>query len=291
MFRSALERIPDRREFGLRSGSLRFQPLGLEPGSSEKFRLVGAWQLSADDPRFGGLSALAIEDDHFISITDSGVVSKFSKPTNAVARVTLDELPDGPGAAGFKMNRDSEAIVGDPLHRGWWIAFENRDSVWLYDRAFSKVLIRQPLTGLGLKRNRGIEGMVAVGQDLLLFSEGGREAFRLNKRTSIPVTGLSGWLGDVARLPDGRLLAVNRKLTPVGLSNALVVLNRHGEGYLAGSQWRIPVGRLDNVEGLSAELMPDGSTRLWMVTDNNFQQRRPTLLIAVDLKPPLSRRR
>ena len=53
----------------------------------------------------------------------------------------------------------------------------------------------------------------------------------------------------------------------------------------------IPVGRLDNVEGLSAELMPDGSTRLWMVTDNNLQQRRPTLLIAVDLKPPLSRRR
>ena len=71
----------------------------------------------------------------------------------------------------------------------------------------------------------------------------------------------------------------------IGLANFLVALRPDGDGYAASAQWRIPVDRLDNVEALAAEPMPGGGTRLWLMTDNNLQQRRPTLLIALELKP------
>jgi hypothetical protein len=38
-----------------------------------------------------------------------------------------------------------------------------------------------------------------------------------------------------------------------------------------------------NVEGVAAEPRPDGATRLWLVTDNDFRPRAPTLLLALDL--------
>ena len=78
--------------------------------------------------------------------------------------------------------------------------------------------------------------------------------------------------------------------TPIGLRNDLVELVPNGGSYRAGAQWRIPVGRLDNVEALAAEPIAQGAIRLWMMTDNNFRQRQKTLLIKAELKPRPARR-
>jgi hypothetical protein len=42
---------------------------------------------------------------------------------------------------------------------------------------------------------------------------------------------------------------------------------------------------LTNLEGLAAEAQPDGSTRLWIISDDNFVRPLRTLLLAVDLPP------
>jgi hypothetical protein len=84
-------------------------------------------------------------------------------------------------------------------------------------------------------------------EQLLLFPERGGRALRLDPASTLPIRGISGWLSDAVRLPNGRILVVNRRPTPVGLSNSLVLLERDAGGYQARRRWRIPVGRLDNV--------------------------------------------
>jgi hypothetical protein len=48
---------------------------------------------------------------------------------------------------------------------------------------------------------------------------------------------------------------------------------------------RLALGPTDNVEGLTAEPLAGGRTRLWLMTDNDFSSQRRTLLIALDMTP------
>jgi len=289
LFRAELSRLPNRIEVGSRTVPLRYEPVALDSGSVGPFRIVGAWRLLVDDPRFGGISALAVDGRSLIAISDSAVVARFPKPGLKGPRVSLVELPAGPGRAGFKVNRDSEALLADPKGRGWWVAFENRDELWLYDRRFGRALQRLGINASDLGRNRGIEGMVAGGEHMLLFPERGGRAIQLDPVATGLISGMSGWLSDAVRLPSGAILVVNRRPTPIGLSNSLVALEAEGVGYRARRHWPIPVGRLDNVEALAAEPIAGGGVRLWMMTDNNLQQRRPTLLLALELRPQPAR--
>jgi hypothetical protein len=61
-------------------------------------------------------------------------------------------------------------------------------------------------------------------------------------------------------------------------------LERSADGYRMRSWARLPLGQLDNVEGVAAEVLPGGATRLWLVTDNDFSSSRKTLLMTVVLR-------
>ena len=50
------------------------------------------------------------------------------------------------------------------------------------------------------------------------------------------------------------------------------------------------VSPLDNAEAMAAERLPDGRTRLWIMTDDNFTRPFRTLLIALDLAVAPGRR-
>jgi len=279
-----LDRLPERIESGHRVLPLEYETSSLGFDRVGPFRVVGAWRLRVGDARFGGVSAMAIDAGGFLALSDSGVVARFPRPGSVRPVIALDELPDGPGNPGFKYNRDSEALAADPAGRGWWVAFENRDALWLYDPKFDRVLERRRIDHEGLGRNRGVEAMVAEGDGLLLFPERGGVALSAGGRR-LPIRGVSGWISDAVVLPDGRLLVANRTPTGIGLSNRLAVLERDRIGFHLRAEWPIPVGRLDNIEALAVEARPDGALRLWMMTDNNLQQRRPTLLIALELRP------
>ena len=281
---AAIHELPNRAELGLRTLPLHYEAVGLPARQIGPFMVVGAWQLHANDVRLGGFSALAVDRHGFLALSDWGVVARLGRPGARQPLITLDEVPDGPGDPAFKFNRDSEALAADPGGRGWWVAFENRNALWLYDRQFRGVIERRSVPAPGFSRNRGVEGMVAGDADLLLFPEKGRQAVRATAG-AVPIVGLGGWISDAVRLSATRLLIANRTPAAFGLSNRLVLMEVRPDGLKALASWRIPLERLDNVEALAIEPRPDGAVRLWMMTDNSRQQRRPTLLIALELRP------
>ena len=283
LFAVWLDHRPDRQELGARSSWLRFAPVQLDRRAFGALRLAGAWEVTSSDPRFGGLSALAIVGEQMIALSDSGAVIRFAKSGSGRRRATIGELPGGPGQPGFKYNRDSEALAAEPRGRGWWVAFENRDELWLYDARFGRVLQRVPLPAF--PRNRGIEGATTSGALLMLAPEHGRSLIEWNEGSSrtVPIANPAGRIADLARLPSGELLVVNRKATFRGFTNSVALLARAGESYRYVAQLPLGAGVLDNIEAVAPELLPDGRVRLWLMSDDNHQRPLRTLLIAVDL--------
>ena len=279
--------LPNRIELGVRNSPIAFTPVRLDPKDFGPLRLVGAWQVASADPRFGGLSALVTDGDQLIALSDSGVLVRFGKPGSDGALAQIWELPDGPGDPRFKSNRDSEALVRDPLGRGWWVAFENRNEIWLYDLPFERALARVPLRQKGLGVNTGVEGMSAAPRGLWLFQETGR-LLRLRLAADaidrIRLDDAYGRLSDAAVLPDGRTLVLARNITLSGFRSQLLELVRErSSGELELRPFApLGVGPFDNMEGLAIERRAGGS-RLWLVTDDNKQRPMRTLLVALDL--------
>ena len=277
--------MPSRSDGPERSPAARFTPIQLDPAGFAPLRLVGAWNVEVADPRFGGVSALAIDRDRLLAVTDSGSAVWLPRPgTNG--RAVIRDLPLGPGNSSFKSNRDSEALARDSSGRGWWLAFERWNQAWLYDAGFRRPLARLELGIDRWPQNRGIEGLVAQDGDLLLFPESGHEWLRVRNRTVTrqPLANAFGYVADALRLSNGRILLVTRQVTASGLVKRLVeAKNIEGGGLSLSEVAVLPLGATDNVEGITAEPRADGGTRLWLVTDNDFRPRKATVLVALDL--------
>ena len=272
--------LPDREELGWRAARIEARPVRLEDGAWAPLRLAGAWRLTSADPRFGGVSALAIDRGRLLALTDSGALIRF-RPGDPQARI--GELPGGPGSARFKRYRDSEGLVRDPLGRGWWVVFENRHQLWLYDPGFRRALRRIDLGRRGWRPNRGIEAVVAEDDSLLLVHEQGGHVLRVTgaRARALPIADSGGRISDAVAIRPRRQVAVERRATPLGFRNALVLLERTGSTYRFGSRVELPLGPLDNVEAIAVERRA-GGIRLWLMTDDNFQPPLRTLLIALD---------
>jgi hypothetical protein len=276
-------RVPDRVELGPRAAMLTFKPVRLGAAWGP-FRLAGAWRVTSSDPRLGGVSALGIDGADLVAISDVGSVIRFPKRFGPQTHASIREVPGGPRTGAYKIERDSESLARDPWRRGWWVAFEHGNQLWLFDRGFERPLER---IDFGYRRwppNDGLEGVLGDGSGLLMFPESGREVVRLeNGQVRIArITNPQGRISDAARLPDGRLLLIQRSFT-WGFRSALVELRKSGEHYRLERRVPLPLGRLDNPEGLAAERLPDGTTRLWLMTDDNFQRPLRTLLVALDI--------
>ena len=281
LFDRWLPHFPDRRELGWRAARIEFEPVTLAAAEFAPLRLAGAWRLTSTDPRFGGVSSLAIDGGQLVALTDAGALIRF-RPGRNGARI--GELPDGPGSGRFKRNRDSEALVRDSLGRGWWVAFENRDQLWLFDPSFRRALQRIDLGRRGWGANRGIEGLATDGGALLLLHEDGDHLLRVTgtRARSFPIAGARGRISDAAAIGPGRYFAVERRVTPRGFRNALVSLEKAGSGYRFDRRIALPLGPFDNVEAIAVERRASGRLRLWLMTDDNFQRPLRTLLIALD---------
>lgn len=277
--------LPNRHELGGRDTRVAFSAVRLEASGLAPLKLAGAWKLTSDDPRFGGISALAIDRGRMLALTDSGELVRFSAPGQAPGSASIGELPDGPGSPDFKRNRDSEALLRDPDDRGWWVAFENRDELWLYDRDLGRALERIHLGNRGWGVNRGIEGIAADGASLLLLPERGDSLLRVtgSRARSLAIANARGRISDVVAVGPGQFLAIERRLTPFGFRNALVTLDKTRPGYRFGRRIALPLGPIDNAEALAVERLPNGTRRLWLMTDDNVQPPLRTLLIALDL--------
>lgn len=283
---------------------------GAEQAGALRFR--GGLELRSTDPAFGGLSGMEVlEDGRLIAVSDNGAwfdAQLVLDDTGALVglngmRTAL--MRDGSGAAfGSKEEGDSEALA--QLQDGRFaVAFEQRQAIFLYDMnrdgPFGAATPGPPLAGVrALPSNVGLEAMTTLADgDLLVGAEGGGAGDTPLWRSS-PQTGeeiasqvryrpaLGFSLTSLDRLPNSDLVALERFFAPVVGPRARIT--RFREDALAGGIIEAeelarlaPPMALDNFEAIAATLMPDGSTRLYILSDDNFSSRQRTLLMAFDL--------
>lgn len=234
------------------------------------------WRLTAGDKRFGGLSALVARNGELVALTDSGVVVRFAPPARAGRIViSLHDLPAGPGSPLRKAFRDSESLLADPAGGGWWVGFETRHSLWRFDSSFQRVLEARPLK-VDWPSNKGGEALAAAsdGSVMVLPELGGKAD---GGSLVAPA-----WTSDATRMPDGRLVLLVRRPSLRGFANELRIAPGRGK---PARRIALDVGALDNMEGVAAAPLPEGGTRLWIVSDDNFRPWMRTLLVALDLPP------
>ena len=277
--------LPDRHPLPARTVPLRYAPITLAPVVSP-LRLAGAWAATAPDRRFGGLSALAIDHGNFVAVSDLGAAIRFLPPAASAPTAEIVDLAQGPGDPRFKASRDAEAVARDP-GGGWLVAYEQRHSLWRYDDAFAHGTIVADLDRPDWKHNRGIEGMVADGQSLLLAAENGREAMQVGASGVRRVNWSVGMeVADAATAPDGTPWLLLRGKGLGGIAQAIAPLVRTATGYRVGARWSLPKAPLDNYEGMAIAARPGGGWRFWLVTDDGHRIMARTLLVALDLDTP-----
>ena len=272
--------LPDRDKRSDAAAVVRFEPVTLDPVGAGPLRIVGAWRVTSGESRLGGVSALAIARGGFIALTDSGVVIRLPKPAAGQQVASFHDLPSGPGWAGSKAGRDSEGLARNAAGRGWWVTFENRHAAWLFHREFGRVEERVGLGNLGWRANKGAEGLLSAAAGLTLFPESGDEMVQVGRGGTkrVALDNAYGRLADVTKLPDGRTLVLARTFSPAGFSARLLLLD--GSRLMPLATLRL--GRLYNPEAVAAESLPGGAIRIWVMTDNDYRRRVPTLLLALD---------
>ena len=246
--------------------------------------------MTADDRRFGGLSALAVDRGRFLAASDLGAVVRFDPPSVARPRAWLSDLADGPGPPGRKTSRDAESLAPHPHGRGWWIGYEQRHSLWLYDGDFRHARSAVALGRPEWWRNRGIEGLVAHGDGLLALAENGREAISVDGHEHRSVAFAAGAdIADAALAPDGSIWILLRSKGLGGIRQSIAPLSRTHTGYKVGPKWALPKAALDNYEGMAIVQLERGGWRFWLVTDDGHRFGARTLLVALDLAPKSKR--
>lgn len=280
---------------------LRFEPVPLDADDPKRRRLgslsyLGGWSLTSNDPRYGGISAIHVENGEVLALSDGGILFRHALPADRegipMSVHRLETVKD-------KRQRDTEAmVVGD---EDIWVTFERRNEVRRYDRdTLRREARRKPLAMHGWYRNSGAEAMARLpGGRFLIVSERSSRGARYSEallfegdptRGSTDVAQMAierpkdHRITEVARLPDGRLLFLMRRFSYLGgLSAKLAVAD--GKALKPGTIFPIreiahferPL-ILDNFEGLSVT-REHGRTILWIASDDNHLAFQRTLLL------------
>ena len=271
----------------------------------------GGLELRSRNPMFVGLSAL--------EVLDGGRVIAISDEADWIeGQLTLN---DTGGLVGFtdvraalmrdehgrvlreKREADSEGLA--QLADGRFaVGFERTHVVRIYDLnrdgPFGAAEMGPRLDGVAhLPDNSSFEALAATDDALVLAVEGGDQPTTplwvapLNARTPVApryayplrdgfsITGFD-------RLPDGGFVALERFYAPVIGPRARITrfAAPSGEGGVVEPEVLAllePPFPLDNFEGISAVRMPDGVTRIYILSDNNKSAQQRTLLLAFDI--------
>jgi hypothetical protein len=300
---------------GAKSGPIAItaRQLVLDSSAPERIQLgalhfLGAWQLTAPDRSFGGLSSLHVKPDGRLeALNDDGAAFIFPQP-GMPGPGMVKVLPVFPGRKSWTpFPHDSESQATDTASGKIWVGYELLQRICRFSPAFAQVercrvwpeMMRWPITG-------SIESMVRLPDGRFLFlsenavtNEGagkaeGRETLLFAgdpaametphpiRMTYIPPAGYDPtdalWIG------GSRLLVLNRRATVYdGFTAIITLVDVAGMGKGAVLRGR-EVARLappvlaDNFEGLALE-RKDGQRILWIVSDDNFLFFQRTLLL------------
>ena len=301
----ALLAVPDARADGPaaqgRAVEIRAQPV--EVPAADLHRTVsqaGAWVLRAADGAFGGFSALEVRGDRLLAASDRGhwltarLVEDDRDLTLAEGRLAPMLGADGGSLAAA----DAEALAraGEDLV----VAFERDHRLMRHAGGGALELLARPEGFAALPGNAGIEALAALPDGALLAIGEGRgpqgfPVFRiapdgvvtrahLPSRSRHDVTGAA--LG-----PQGRLYVVFRHYSPAtGVSIRLRRYHLDAAGLprpdrvteLASFE---SASGVDNMGAVALSPGPGGGTRLWLLSDDNFNAVQRTLLMRFDIAP------
>ena len=265
----------------------------LDEGDPERRRLGGLelldlWVLSSRDTRFGGISAMHVEQGQVLAFSDSGTVFRFPVPRRAGALpLRIERLARGPRDGRRKSDRDVESVAAAGSHA--WLAFEGHNQVWRYRLPeLGAEASAAPRAMRDFPWSRGAEAMARLPAGrFLIFSEGpladdgttplilfeGDPATEGTRAVPLRYRPPRGYRPtEAALLPDGRLLVLNRNFDLFrGWEAILSIAARDRDGIIEGRTLASFAGSVtrDNLEAMSVT-GEGGRTIVWIASDDNF---------------------
>jgi len=264
------------------------------PFKTEHIKVQSVENITALDERFGGLSALMVNNGVFTSVTDKGHLVQFIN--KKFTRVTIKPLLNQNGRPlSGKKKTDAESLALAPGGT-FYIAFERNHRIQKFDQSGRPVgePVQLPKAIQALSDNGGLEAIETLQDGRLIILAEGKKG---EDQTSLWVQNANDWqhvsfsLSDefrptgLTRLPDSNdLVLLERFYTPFsGVRLRLSMLD--GETGLRGALLAElgPPTAVDNYEGITAYKDKSGSTILMLISDDNFNPLQRTLLMKIKL--------
>ena len=267
---------------------------------------VAGWALTSESEDFGGWSAMVLgaEAKSIVMLSDKGDWLKTKLDIAGDRPLGIGRLyPFEEGAqAKDKSDYDAESLVRSGA--GFLVGFEQEHRILKVEQigGSNKLASVNALVDLSiLSGNGGIEAMAMLPDGkLVMFAEHG-----LDQQSTLPV-----WIAskksaevrrfmppknysptDAATLPNGDILLLLRHYSQLDGVSAKVMLLTAKE--IASGETL--VGRelahladplsVDNMEALDIRVLADGTVRLYMMSDDNFNPLQRTLFLVFDWTP------
>lgn len=278
----------------------------------------GTLHLRDANPDFGGLSSLRVSPDgsQFVAISDRG--------RRIAGRLTYDRLgnlaaagdygiapllgTDGRALPDFFNDTEGLALIGPWPGDGWAVSMERRHAILRYPPSLAgspAVPLETPAGFADLSFNLGIETLLSLPDERLLAIA---EGVGPDGRHRAWVGGPSAWVElayqalppflpvDAARLPDGGILVLERRVGLLGGWGSRIVhvpAPDLAAALLPGGVMRgreiarlAPPMTTENYEGIDVRPLTGGGFALYLVADNNFKPiLQRTLLTMFEWRP------
>ncbi|WP_084396321.1 esterase-like activity of phytase family protein [Henriciella aquimarina] len=265
---------------------------------------LGGWALSATPASFGGLSGLKVmPSGDLLAVSDAGALVELGFDQTAVqptGEATLSFLRGGNGEMlTGKAEADSEGL--DYADGIALVSFErdHRIAAFAYGvcgsnaRAVpvSSFADRPETPALSIPGNSGPEALMLRDGQLVAGLEtvvDGRSPVAVVDEAGVPQFAALDWYQG-ERLPlvgfdalDGVVYALHRAWNPLTGNSLLVTKHAPDEEPVTLARLSRPL-TVDNFEGIAVSQRPDGSTRLFLIADDNFSDDQQTLLFAFEV--------
>jgi len=297
-------------------------PIALRPqfpddDAAGKLRYRGGIFLKSRDERFGGISGLMVSEDgsRMMAVSDhgywfTGELLYKNDRLSGMRNARLAPMLDGAGKPVTGNGADAESLTGEQFAKGTiYVSFERDDrvSAYSFDDGGPKAAARNVALPSDAKRvavNGGIEGLALVNpQTLLAVTEDYRDRkgdftgwlIPLNETdpddASVVFVRASGGYHptDLARLPDGDVLLLERKFTlDRGAAMQLRRISKSRVKPLAVLDGEV-IARLDvnysidNMEALAVRQDATGKTLVYLMSDDNYNGLQRTVLLMFEL--------
>lgn len=294
-----------------------------DPGRARlgALRYLGGLELNLEDERFGGWSALDISEDgqRLLAVSDSGYWMTASLAYDGDALVGLSDphitaILDEAGEPLSGNFADSEGLA-DLGNGAYAVSFEREHRIWRYelgadwsgvDNALPEPM-RTPLGTEALSNNAGMEGLAVIDDWLWSAQEHttGDAPVHIFSRTSLTDPEATGNAYLVAMEPDFGVteleadgaggLYILQRFWARDVGNRIQIFHLSAEQIADAANITeltpmllaaIEPGEMtvDNFEGL-AVIEVEGEQRLFLISDDNYNDTQRTLLLSFALEP------